>query len=180
MTKLRTLILVLVLCGVAPTASADDFWTASIPGDTALFGAPAVVMPTVGAPAVVTPTYVAPRYFAPSYEVPSYRTPTFGAATHVAPRYVAPTHVAPRYFAPTFVSPRVVAPAVVVPRVVVPSAGIVSPLPCDDYSGYDDYTDLLVLDQLETMNRTLRDIESHMREALHQEAWDRMLGRYRN
>ena len=100
MTKLRTLILVLVLCGVAPTASADDFWTDSIP-------------------------------------IPGNTAPLFGARTYGEP-------------------------------------------PCDDYSGFDDYTDLLLLDQLETMNQTLRDIESHMREALHQEAWDRMLGRYRN
>jgi hypothetical protein len=64
----------------------------------------------------------------------------------------------------------------VAPSYVVPTP-FYDGLPCDDY---DDYTDLLLLDQLETMNQTLRDIESHMREALHQEAWDRMLGRYRN
>ncbi len=58
MTKLRTLILVLVLCGVAPTASADDFWTDSIPipGNTApLFGALTYGTPVVVAPAVVAP-----------------------------------------------------------------------------------------------------------------------------
>lgn len=147
MTKLRTLILVLVLCGVAPTASADDFWTDSIPipGNTApLFGAL-----TYGTPVVVAPAVVAPSYFAPAY---------------VAPRYGAPSYVVPSYGAPGYVTP----------------APIYGEPSCDDSSGFDDYTDLLLLDQLETMNQTLRDIESHMREALHQEAWDRMLGRYRN
>jgi hypothetical protein len=139
MTNLRTLILVLALCGVAPTASADDFWTASMPGDTALFGAPAYGTPAVVAPAVVGPAYVAPSYGAPNWGAPSY----------VAPSYMEPV--------PVYGEP-----------------------PCDDYRGYDDHTDLLLLDQLETMNQTLRDIESHMRQALRREAWDRMLGRYRN
>jgi hypothetical protein len=161
MTKLRTLILVLVLCGVAPTASADDFWMDSIPipGNTApLFGARTYGAPVVVAPAVVAPTSVGPSYFAPRYRPPSYVAPTFG------PTYVTPAYVAPSYGAPSYVTP----------------APIYGEPPCDDSSGFDDYTDLLLLNQLETMNQTLRDIESHMREALHQEAWDRMLGRYRN
>jgi hypothetical protein len=82
----------------------------------------------------------------------------------VGSAYVAPSYVAPSYGAPGYVTP----------------APIYGEPPCDDSSGFDDYTDLLLLNQLETMNQTLRDIESHMREALHQEAWDRMLGRYRN
>jgi hypothetical protein len=64
---------------------------------------------------------------------------------------VAPSYVAPAYVAPIYDEP-----------------------PCDDY------TDLLVLDQLESMNQTLRDIESHMREARHQAAWDRILDSYRH
>jgi len=178
MPKLRSLILALALCGFTSTASADDFWTAPFPG--------------YAAPLYAVPTYVAPAYMVPAYAVPTYVAPTYVIPTYVAPTYVAPAVIVPSVTVPSVgVVPPVPAygvpvyassparryhhawPAYAAPSYVV-STQVYDEPPCDDY------TDLLILDQLESMNQTLRDIEYNMRETRHQEAWGRLIDSYRH
>jgi hypothetical protein len=84
-----------------------------------------------------------------------------------------PDYGFPAYKIPSMPSYDYAWPAYVAPTYVV-STQVYDEPPCDDY------TDLLILDQLESINQTLRDIEYNMRETRHQEAWGRLLDSYRH
>jgi hypothetical protein len=164
MLNLRSLVLVLAFCAFTSAASADDFWMSPLPG--------------YGAPLYAAPAYVAPSYFAPA-RVPSVGVPSVVVPAPVPaygfPAYVIPT--APSYDYPLedyayddvwlddawdYVQPS-----------YVPTTLYDEP-PCDDY------TDLLLLNWLESIDQTLRNMESEMREARHQRDWDRILGSSRH
>jgi hypothetical protein len=150
MPKLRSLVLVLAFCAFTSAASADDFWTAPLPGYGApLYGAPAYV-----APAYIAPTYIAPAVLVPRVAVPAVMVPAdYGWSDDVWLDDAWPAFVESSY--------------------IVPTTFYEEP-PCDDY------TDLLLLNRLESIDQTLQSIEYEVREARHRQDWDRILGRYRH